>query len=108
MWLPLTMEVQCVVLECGILVILAQQLFGLFDMAGNNGIPNVFAPPNVQPHHGTNGNGTVPDQPKPAENIKVQIACNCFIRWVLVDNSAGINLDEPMRTLGTSTRNIQC
>ena len=52
----------------------AQQLFGSFDMAGNNGIPNVFVPPNVQPHHGANGNGTVPEQPKPAENIKVQIA----------------------------------
>ena len=39
-----------------------------------NGIPNVFVQPNVQPHHGTNGNGAVPDQPKPAENVKVQIA----------------------------------
>ena len=27
---------------------------------------------------------------------------------ILADNSAGINLDEPVQTLGTSTRNIQC
>ena len=61
----------------------AQQLFGSFDMAGNNGIPNVFVPPNVQPHHGANGNGTVPEQPKPAENIKVQIAIKkCLFQGV--------------------------
>ena len=27
-----------------------------------------------QPHHGTNGNGVAPVQPRPVENIKVQIA----------------------------------
>ena len=30
----------------------AQQLFGLFDMAGVNGVPNVVAQPNVQPNNG--------------------------------------------------------
>ena len=31
-----------------------------------------------------------------------------LLHSLLADNSAGVNLDEPMRTLRTSTRNIQC
>ena len=44
--------------------------------------------------------GQVLDMPPRCLHMSTLLYC------LLVDNSTGVNLDEPMRTLGTSTRNI--
>ena len=44
--------------------------------------------------------GQVQDMPPRCLHMSTLLHC------LLADNSTGINLDEPMRTLGTSTRNI--
>ena len=44
--------------------------------------------------------GQAQDMPPRCLHMSTLLCC------LLVDNSTGVNLDEPMRTLGTSTRNV--